>query len=151
MKSKYKSIPRSVVVLGSLGFIGSAIQLIYAIFKIFEGSFRSYLDDSSIQLMKETDELMHVTEFEHVNKLSDNAISIGIINIISVMFCIVGIIWMWKLRKKGFYVYIIGELIPHLGFILLMGLTYFGLWDAIYLGVSIFLILLWSLNLRYMN
>ncbi|RYU95152.1 hypothetical protein [Emticicia agri] len=60
---------------------------------------------------------------EETNKLftEKNLVASGIITIISSVLLILGGIWMWGLRKKGFYVYIAGNAIGVLAPIFLIG------------------------------
>ncbi len=50
----------------------------------------------------------------------DNIINGGIANILSTTLILLGGFWMWQLKKKGFYAYIVGNLIGVLAPIVLM-------------------------------
>lgn len=39
------------------------------------------------------------------------------LNFVYLLISFLGVLMMWKLNKKGFYIYLAGELIPYLGFI----------------------------------
>lgn len=58
---------------------------------------------------------------------------------------------MWNLQKKGFYLYLIGILVAFLGPILFIG-GFFGTISAMAnVLLSLFMALMYSLNLRYMQ
>ena len=40
------------------------------------------------------------------------AVLISLSNIIAPIFCVIGSIMMWKLKKQGFFIYLFGQLIP---------------------------------------
>ncbi len=40
------------------------------------------------------------------------------LNFVFMLISFMGVLMMWKMNKKGFYVYLAGELLPYLGFIL---------------------------------
>ena len=50
-----------------------------------------------------------------------NLVTAGVVSIISAILLILGGIWMWSLRKKGFYVYIAGNAIGVLAPIIILG------------------------------
>lgn len=62
---------------------------------------------------------------EETDKLftKKNLLTAGIVSIISAALLILGGIWMWGLRKKGFYVYIAGNVIGVLAPIVILGGT----------------------------
>ncbi len=40
------------------------------------------------------------------------AVLISILNMIAPIFCVVGSVFMWNLKKQGFFIYLFGQLIP---------------------------------------
>jgi hypothetical protein len=88
------------------------------------------------------------------------------LNLVYVLVSFMGVLMMWKLQKKGFYVYLAGEILPYLGFVVagkesmammsgppgsgggeMMGVIILGLmvvFDAVF-------IIMYAVNLKKMN
>ena len=85
------------------------------------------------------------------NKLAANATTLGIVSIVAALVCLLGIIWMWQLKKKGFYVYVIGEIAAPIVTILLVGFGLGGIMATMAMIFPIIFIILWGLNLKHMS
>jgi hypothetical protein len=85
------------------------------------------------------------------------------LNFVYILISFLGVLMMWKLNKKGFYVYLIGELLPYIGFLVagkqMMSMMSGG---GMMKGVGMIMVLLmlvfdaafivmYGLNLKYMN
>lgn len=74
-------------------------------------------------------------------------------NIIFALLCLVGVLLMWKLKKSGFFIYLIGEVIPLiLPLILIPQSIKYGLIYSIggFL-ISAAFIVMYSLNLKHLK
>lgn len=47
--------------------------------------------------------------------------AIGIVNVLAAVICFVGVLLMWKLKKTGFYIYVVGEIAPIIVGIIVLG------------------------------
>jgi hypothetical protein len=101
--------PRStfLTVLCILSFVGNGLNIIqgfviWAMFGIFN-SFTKAISSSGAANKGE------------VAKASQAFNSIGIVGIayiVGAIICIVGVIFMWRLSRKGFFIYLFGQIIP---------------------------------------
>ena len=83
----------------------------------------------------------------------------GIVGVVASLICLWGVIQMWKLKKMGFYIYLIGEIAPlivslvTIGFASIFSFTGGIMALAVLFGFvfSLIFILLYALNLKHMN
>lgn len=80
-----------------------------------------------------------------------------------ILLSFLGVLMMWKLNKKGFYIYLAGELLPYLGFIIagkqmMAMMSGGGMMKSIGLISTILMvvfdaafIIMYSVNLKHMN
>lgn len=76
-----------------------------------------YLSDKDLEEVEKNQQQMDKVFSEK------NLVTAGVISIISAALLILGGVWMWGLRKKGFYVYIVGNAIGVLAPIIILGGT----------------------------
>lgn len=74
-------------------------------------------------------------------------IPLAIVSIIAQLFCLFGCLQMWKMKKMGFYLYLLGEWVPAIVSMVLLG-AFFGIVGAI---VPIIFSILYGLNVKDMN
>ncbi|RFS17517.1 hypothetical protein [Emticicia sp. C21] len=76
-----------------------------------------YLSDKELEQVEKSQ--------EETDKLfsEKNLVTAGVVTLISAALLILGGIWMWGLQKKGFYVYIAGNVIGVLAPIIILGGT----------------------------
>ena len=91
------------------------------------------------------------------NGFIDNYIKWGqplyIFQLIANIICFVGVWIMWNLKKKGYLIYVLGEILPVLATFLLMNVN--GLFGIFLLGfgllIPLLFIILYSFNLKHMS
>ncbi len=152
-----KKRPAFVTVLGILGFIGVGWQIVSGVMSMLAGAVTSAVSDVATEGLNNLDNVegMNVEGTQALNDLASSATSslttLGIINIVAALVCLLGVIWMWGLKKKGFFVYAIGELAAPIASVILVG---FGFGGAMAMAMMIFpiiFIILWGLNLKHMS
>jgi hypothetical protein len=74
-------------------------------------------------------------------------IPLAIVSIIAQLFCLFGCLQMWKMKKMGFYLYLVGEWAPAIVTMVLLG-AFFGIIGAI---VPIIFSVLYGLNVKDMD
>jgi hypothetical protein len=158
--SKHKR-PLLITFLGIIGFIEVALSMELGLFRIFTGISLIPANDiknlSGIEKVKDlkvfTNDLFTGidTQLVYTNKVIDNSIFLGVISFLASVFCFIGIVWMWKLKKKGYYVYIVGEMLPIIATIALVGLSFTGTMAIISVLLPLVFIILWGINLKHMN
>ncbi len=160
-----KKRPTFLTVLGILSFIGVAWQIISGIITMGAGAVSSAVTSAGQSYAEGLSELEGMENVEGMdqamaglneavdaaNKLAQNATLLGIINIVAALICLLGVIWMWKLMKKGFYVYVIGELAAPVATLVLVGFGLGGFMATLGFIVPIIFIILYALNLKHMS
>jgi hypothetical protein len=77
-------------------------------------------------------------------------IAIGMVGII---LCFVGALWMRKLKKDGYWIYVAGELAPLLGSVLIMGTAQFtGIGSVLMaVGIPVLFVILYTMQRKYLT
>jgi hypothetical protein len=152
--------PTFVTVLGILGFIGVGWGIVAGVIQMLAGM--AYNAVSGAVSDVATENLSNVeggseamTEFsnqmESANALLANQTTLGIVAIVASLICLLGIIWMWGLKKKGYYVYMVCEIAPVIATIALTGFSFAGAMAMVGMIFPILFIILWGLNLKHMS
>lgn len=151
-----KKIPALLNVLTILSFIGSAIQL----FSIPMAKFGMNMTKKALENPDTMDSLSaeQLEEMEKGVRIFDlmeaNAVPLWIVTILSAGLCIYGLIRMRKLRKEGFYIYTLGEFLPLIGGIIILGFSNQFTGTSSYiagLGVPILFTVLYAAHLKHMK
>lgn len=91
----------------------------------------SELNAEQLAEMEKSRRIMELTEA--------NMTPLVILGVLGAVGCFLGALWMRKLKKDGFTVYVAAQIIPLVGSVVLMGEYYFSDWKN-YLGILIPLI-----------
>jgi hypothetical protein len=145
-----KKIPVFLKVLCISSFIGSAIYLItYIIGYIFLKS----LINETISINKDFGDISDVNSImSNSEPLIKNGMLYYILSMIAVLICLAGVIMMLKLKKTGFYIYVVGEIAPVvLPFILLSGFGALSGFSIILAILPVLFIIMYALNLKHMS
>jgi len=88
-----------------------------------------------------------------IGLIEANLVPVLVVGIIGSIACIVGAIWMRKLKKDGFYVYVAGEILPLIAGFILMGTAQFtGVVSVIMgVGIPVVFIILYAMHLKYLK
>ncbi len=114
------------------------LTIIWNAFKFYSAIPNTFTPEKVIESKEQSNEMMmdmlskymSENDLEQMEKSQDmladffdrnNLVLSGGISLISSLLLILGAIWMWELRKKGFWVYISGNLIGILAPILIFG------------------------------
>lgn len=141
-----------------LTFIGSGLVLIFAVWGFLSA-------DSSYQKMKElvdsgkVDQLpafargMYSPErMEVMRKSVENKVPLFIVNMITGVLCIVGAIRMRKLKEDGYWIWLMGELLPFLAVLFFIGADYFtGITTWITFAIVGLFVILYSLQKKHLT
>lgn len=145
-----KKMPGFLKVLCILSFIGVGISIIMSIVGYVGLSALSSMS-STLSSFSEGTEMN--TAVSSMDALIKNGALYYILLIVAALVCLVGVIMMWKLKKTGFYIYVIGEIAPIiLPFVLLGGFGVLGTM-ALIMGMifPIAFIIMYALNLKHMS
>lgn len=111
-----RKMPEMLNVLTILTFIGSGIGILTQLY-YFAAAKKIY--DASIANQEKIDSAPAIIRNMQgpdpigvIQRTYDNRIPIGILSIVATLLCIYGAVQMRQLRKTGYYVYLIGEVLP---------------------------------------
>ncbi|MBU0487707.1 MAG: hypothetical protein KKD31_07125 [Bacteroidetes bacterium] len=142
--------PTFLTVLCILSYVGVAIAVISGIY--------NYITFNANMAMIEnlTGGIENLEEnplFAGMSDLLKHGRTLYIVNIFAALICLVGVLQMWKMKKTGYYIYIVGEIAPAIASFTLVGSVGI-LGTAAIIGGLIFPILfivLYGLNLKHMS
>ncbi|MEJ7769161.1 MAG: hypothetical protein WKF89_15185 [Chitinophagaceae bacterium] len=152
-----RTLPGYLNVLTILTFVGSGLSLLMTIYQ--QMTAKSTLE--TMEKMQGSDEFEKLPDF--VKKLNspeamdmlrtayENRIPLLIITLVSLALCIYGALEMRKLKKQGFYMWLLGEILPIIGVVLFIGLVGFKGIGMIGLIVPVVFIILYGTQLKYMK
>jgi hypothetical protein len=115
-----KKIPDMLNVLTILSFIGCAIGLLGSIYNYFSVC-------KSVEMMEKLSDSdnpmagMMGSMTESAIKQCEMRMPMLIISLLSIIVCFVGVLQMRKLKKTGFFLYLIGELIAPIAMLVMVG------------------------------
>ena len=114
-ETSIKNLPLRLKALFILSFIGIGIAILSNIIKIMSASGTSILKGyfNDIPGSKEAISQIEGLEMHQINYF-------GYV-IISALICLVGVITMMKLKRKGFFIYMVGQLTPIIAAFILLG------------------------------
>jgi len=132
-------LPSMLNVLTILTYIGCALGAISAVWAYFSAA-ASYklieaLDSGTKTGSDALDKMMSATS-EMAKKQYDNRLWIMLLSLVGIALCFYGAMQMRNLKKQGYLIYVIGELLPVLSVVFLVG---FG---SIFAGIGIVLSLI---------
>lgn len=142
-------------VLTILTFIGCALQLLSSLWTFFTAK-KSYEGIDKLTEQMNSDKMPGwaksmmgnpETMIEMIKKNFENRIPIVLLSLVAVILCFYGALQMRKLKKQGFMIYIIGELLPFVSQILFIGAFSFtgvGIYFAI--GITLLFVILYSMQ-----
>lgn len=83
----------------------------------------------------------------------ENLKKAGLAAMLAAVFCIAGAVYMWMLRKNGFYLYIVGTLIGIIApFIIYGSNNLMSIMSSVFVGfIGIIFVILYGVNLKYMK
>ena len=152
-----KKIPQTINVLTILTLIASGLEVLYTIWGMFKGGpteaeLQNIQDkyDKSPDLVKS---MMGPNAVEMARRTAENRVSLLILGLVAVGLCIYGALQMRKLKKQGFYIYLIGELVvPLIAMCVIIGLSYYTTFTlTISLIVPVLFIILYAAQLKKMS
>lgn len=148
--------PQFLTVLCILTFIGSGIGVVSSIMGYFAakaaGALAQGFADMGNQMTDGKGTEAMNAAMESANASIKWAAVVAIIGVIAALVCLVGAIMMWKQKKTGFYIYVLGEIAPVIAGAALMGGSYFGgMAIAMSLVFPVAFIIMYGLNLKHMS
>jgi hypothetical protein len=146
--------PQFLTVLCILTFIGSGIGIIGSIMGYMAAMATSAMmgvagdmaGSADMSAMPGMEDAMAAA-----NAMVQYAFIILLVGIVGAILCLVGAIMMWKQKKTGFYLYAVGELVPPIISMVLVGMAGMGALGLLGFIVPIAFIVMYGMNLKHMN
>ncbi len=154
-ESETKKLPTGLNVLTILTFIWSAYELYSSISNFFRGKQALVEMQNAQEKMAEAPawakklagpEMMAVME-----KSIENKLPLLIIGLVSVALCVYGAIEMRKLKKQGYLLWLIGEMLPYVGAVIFIGGIFFNTFIAFFIIFPIIFIILYTLQRKHLR
>ena len=151
-----RKLPDMINVLSILTFIGSGLAIIAQLY-YFTAAKRIY--DASMANLEKLDQapawarnLQGPDPAGVIQRTYDNRFPICVMTIVAAVLCIIGAMQMRKLKKTGFYIYLIGELLPWITTFIFIGTIAFGGLALVFgiLFMAVFIIL-YATQLKHMK
>lgn len=148
-------LPSGINILTILTFIGCGIGLLFVLFtpvlnKFFLGMMEK-AKSSGAELT--TKQLTDIEKGQAVIELTQaNMIPLMVIGLLGIALCLVGALWMRKLKKDGFWIYVGGELLPVIGSFIILGTAQFTGVTSILMGIGLPLlfVILYAMQRKYL-
>jgi hypothetical protein len=147
-------IPTGINVLTILTLIWSAYEL-YSAFKNFIGGQKALekLEESQEKLASApawARKMAGPDVMEMLRKGIENKIPILVIGLLSVGLCVYGALEMRKLKKQGYFFWLIGEILPWISAIIFIGPVMFKTFIAYFMIFPLLFIILYTTQRKYL-
>ncbi|MBI4946401.1 MAG: hypothetical protein HY840_08375 [Bacteroidetes bacterium] len=145
--------PQFLTVLCILTYIGVGITIIGSIVGWWSIRAMSAMMDASSNTMEEMPGL-DMSAMPDMEKMMNTLRYSNILlfsGVIGSLICLVGALQMWKQKKAGFFIYVIGEVAPIIVSIVCLGTATISGWSAISLIFPVVFLILYGLNLKHMH
>ncbi|MBP9098341.1 MAG: hypothetical protein KBF74_05960 [Ferruginibacter sp.] len=149
-------LPSSINILTILTIIGSIIGLISSVYTFFTAK-------KSYETMKETIDsgklddapkwakgFMSPEMLEMTKKMFENKLPIMVLSIVAMALCLYGAMEMRKLKKQGYTLWLIGELLPLVTTLLFIGMAAFSGFGLLAVLIPIIFIILYTVNRKHL-
>lgn len=148
-------LPSGLNVLTILTFIGCSVFGLLTLLMPMIYKFVLNMMDKAASSGKEfsAKELADMEKSKAAIELAtQNMVPIMIIGMIGIILCFIGALWMRKLKKDGYWMYVAGELAPIIGSVLIMGTAQFtSIWSVIFgVGVPLLFVILYTTQRKYL-
>lgn len=110
--------PQFLTVICVLSFIMCALSFVGSVWNIIKDTPEN-MEQSIEQMRTVSPQMADNLEQMMIEKQNNTYMQISnYLNMVYMLLSFMGVMMMWKLNKKGFYIYLAGELLPYIGFII---------------------------------
>ena len=148
-------LPSGLNTLTILTFIGCGIGLLWTlltpVINKFSLAFMEKARSSGTELSSK--QLADIEKGKAVIELAQaNIVPLLAVSLVGIALCLVGAIWMRKLKKDGFWIYVGGELLPVIGTFILLGTAQFtGVISVLLIvGIPLLFVILYANQRKYL-
>lgn len=154
-----KKLPTTLNVLTILTFIGSAIGLISSVYQFFGGAekgvikIETALSNPNFNSMPDfVKNMMSPEALELAKAQVANKFPMLLFGLISVVLCVMGAMQMRKLKMQGYYLWLVGEILPVIAVLIFIGTGMFsGLMGYFMIGILLLFILLYTMQRKHLK
>jgi hypothetical protein len=151
-----KKLPSMLNVLTILTFIGNGLGFISAFYSFFSAA-SSY--DKIVQAQDQLDQMpgfvknmMGPDPVGTARRMLDNRLPIMLLTIVGCALCSYGAWQMRKLKKTGFTIYILGDVVPFISLALFVGVSTLTGFSGIFgLIIAVVFVILYGTQLKYLK
>jgi hypothetical protein len=150
-----KKLPTGLNVLTILTFIACGIFGLVTLFTpaILKFSLSMMEKAASSGAELSTKQLADMEKSKAAIELSkQHMIPMMIVGLVCITLCFVGALWMRKLKKDGYWIYVAGELAPILAGLVIMGIAqYTSIWSVLFgVGIPVVFVILYTLQRKHL-
>ena len=151
-----RKLPSMLNVLTILTFIGNGLGFISAFYSYFSAA-TNY--DKVVQAQDKMDQMpdfvknmMGPDPVGNARRMLDNRIPIMLLTLVGCLLCFYGAWQMRKLKKTGFTIYIVGDIVPFISLFLFIGAsTLIGFTGIFSLIITLVFVILYATQLKYLK
>lgn len=151
-------LPGGLNALTILTFIGSGLGFLSACWNFFNAKsgidkMEDMINSGKVDQLPSFMKKMFSPEMlEMARKAYENRVPIFLINLVAIALCVYGAIQMRKLKSQGYFLYVIGELLPFVPILLFVGVgTLTNLSGIIGIGIAVLFILLYTMQRKHLK
>jgi hypothetical protein len=151
-----KKLPSMLNVLTILTFIGNGLGFISAFYSYFSAA-SNY--DKVVQAQDKMDQMPDIVKnmmgpdpVGNARRMLDNRLPIMLLTLVGSLLCFYGAWQMRKLKKTGFTIYIVGDIVPFISLFLFIGASTLAGFTGIFsLIITAVFVILYATQLKYMK
>jgi hypothetical protein len=149
------ALPQGLNVLTILTFIGCGLLGLLTMCAPLINDFFLKLLDKQLNSGKDLT-AEQITKIEKgkaaIDLAQQHLIPLMVVGIIGIVLCLIGALWMRKLKKDGFWLYLAGELAPLVAFAFIMGADGFsGIGGILKIAIPVVFVALYASQRKYLT
>ena len=148
------TLPSGLNILTILTFIGSGLGLISSVTSYVraEKSYKDMVDaqDKMSEAPAFVKKMMGPEMVEITRKSMENKLPILLLGLVATALCVYGAIEMRKLKKQGFILWLVGEILPIVAGLIFIGTGMFSGFTMIFMLFPIVFIILYAVQRKYL-
>lgn len=146
--------PVFLKVLCILTFIGAGLGIIFGLWGVFTVQASIASLEASESMMRGLGGDFGTAMNAQIAALKQWGVIAQVLSLVGAILCLLGALQMWKLKKVGFYIYVVGQILPLVATFGLMGGVGMGLFASFAILGAIFpiaFIVMYALNLKHLR
>jgi hypothetical protein len=154
METGFKTRPTFLTVLCILSFVGIGLIMFSGLINLLTNS------GSTVLRLFQNSESPFGTIIENPDEFVSTTFIVNLVGFFAALVCLTGVVMMWKLKRTGFYIYAVGEIVPPIVSLALSGRAGYGnsLFASLFVvGLiisflfAIAFIIMYAVNLKHMR